>query len=95
MEAAGGLARESGHQWQLKTCKAAAYLGEHNGRPRNLGDRPGDDYTEDEILFMLAMERFQRQANRPYPDCRDVLTVAKSLGYRKAEDVPHAPLEPG
>lgn len=53
------------------------------------------DYTPEELEFMLAMERFKTKHGKPYPDCCDVLAVAKALGYRKAEDVPHAPLEPG
>lgn len=43
----------------------------------------GENFTEDEIEFMKAMERYTRENNKPYPDCRDVLIVAKELGYLK------------
>lgn len=43
----------------------------------------GSDFSDDEREFMLAMERFEREHHKPFPDCRDVLAVAKALGYRK------------
>jgi hypothetical protein len=43
----------------------------------------GSDYTDEEIAFMLAMDRYKRENHRPYPDCRDVLRVICLLGYRK------------
>lgn len=45
----------------------------------------GGDYTDEEREFMCAMDRFKRDNRKPYPDCRDVLQVARSLGYRKVE----------
>lgn len=41
------------------------------------------DYRPDEVEFMKAMERFKRQSERE-PGVRDVLAVAKSLGYRRS-----------
>jgi hypothetical protein len=46
----------------------------HTGEPR---------YTEDEIEFMLEMDRFKRANRRPFPTWHEVLDVLKSLGYRK------------
>jgi hypothetical protein len=43
----------------------------------------GADYTPDEIEFMAAMENYKREHRRPYPDFREVLAVAESLGYRR------------
>lgn len=40
-------------------------------------------YRPDEVEFIRAMERFQIKNRKRYPDCRDVLEVAKGLGYRK------------
>ena len=40
------------------------------------------EYTEDEMQFMMAMEKYKREKN-PYPSYAEVLEVAKSLGYRK------------
>ena len=31
---------------------------------------------------MLALERYKRERKRPFPTWREVLAVAKSLGYR-------------
>lgn len=43
----------------------------------------GTRFTPAEIEFMMAMERYTREHDKPFPDCRDVLIVAKSLGYVK------------
>lgn len=41
------------------------------------------DYTDDEVEFMKAMDRFKRENNRPFPTWGEVLSVLISLGYRK------------
>ena len=41
------------------------------------------DYSHEEVEFMMAIERYKRQQGRPYPDCREVLMVARALGWRK------------
>ena len=40
--------------------------------------------SDDETEFMLAMERYKRLANRPFPTWHEVLRVAKELGYQRA-----------
>ncbi|MBV8384696.1 MAG: hypothetical protein JOZ63_19080 [Planctomycetaceae bacterium] len=40
-------------------------------------------YTEDEIEFMNAMQRFKVQTGKEFPTYGEVLRVACSLGYRK------------
>ena len=42
-------------------------------------------YTDDEMEFMTAMQRFKVQSGKPFPNHAEVLTVARSLGYRRAE----------
>jgi hypothetical protein len=48
-------------------------------------------YTDDEMEFMNAMQRFKVQSGKGFPSHGDVLRVAFSLGYRKvivADDEP-------
>jgi hypothetical protein len=40
-------------------------------------------YTDDELEFMNAMQRFKVQTGRSFPTHGEVLHVAASLGYRK------------
>jgi hypothetical protein len=40
-------------------------------------------YTDDELEFMNAMQRFKVQSCKSFPSHGDVLRVAMSLGYRK------------
>jgi hypothetical protein len=40
-------------------------------------------YTDDEMEFMNAMQRFKVQMGKTFPSHRDVLHVAVSIGYRK------------
>jgi hypothetical protein len=47
------------------------------------------DYTEEELEFMKAMERYKRENRRPFPTWSEVLEVLRSLGYRRvAEPTP-------
>jgi hypothetical protein len=43
------------------------------------------DYSDDEIIFMKAMEQYKRSNRRPFPTWSEVLEVLRSLGYRKTE----------
>lgn len=40
-------------------------------------------YTDDELEFMNAMQRFKDQSGKSFPTYGDALRVAFSLGYRK------------
>ena len=40
-------------------------------------------YTDDQIEFLRAMDRYKREMNRPFPAWTEVLEVLLSLGYRK------------
>jgi hypothetical protein len=44
------------------------------------------DYSEEEILFMKAMDQYKRSNRRPFPTWSEVLEVLRSLGYRKTEE---------
>jgi hypothetical protein len=46
-------------------------------------------YTDEEIEFMNAMQRFKLQSGRSFPTYGEVLKVAYGLGYRKV--LAHAP----
>ena len=41
------------------------------------------DYTDVEIEFMTAMDRYRRESGRPFPTWSEVLEVVRSLGYQK------------
>src|SRR5262245_28292037 len=43
------------------------------------------DYSDDEIIFMKAMDQYKRANRRPFPTWSEVLEVLLSLGYRKTE----------
>ena len=40
-------------------------------------------YTDDEMEFMTAMQRFKVQSGKAFPSHAEVLSVARSLGYRQ------------
>lgn len=41
------------------------------------------DYTDDEIEFMKALERYKRENGRQFPTCSEILEVIRGLGYEK------------
>ena len=41
------------------------------------------DYSDDEIIFMKAMDQYKRDNRRPFPTWSEVLEVVKGLGYRR------------
>jgi hypothetical protein len=47
-------------------------------------------YSEDEIEFMNAMQRFKVQSAKSFPSYAEVLRIAGALGYRQVE--PPGPL---
>jgi len=47
-------------------------------------------YTPDEIEFMTAMQEFKVRSGRAFPTHREVLAVARSLGYRRLVAVEEA-----
>ncbi len=60
---------------------------------RNLGERRRQvdpttcekDYSDEEIIFMKAMDQYKRANRRPFPTWSEVLEVLRALGYRRVE----------
>jgi hypothetical protein len=44
------------------------------------------DYSDEEILFMKAMDQYKRDNRRPFPTWSEVLEVLHALGYRKVAE---------
>jgi hypothetical protein len=41
------------------------------------------DYTDDEIEFMKAMDKYKRTSGRQFPTWSEVLEVVRDLGYNR------------
>jgi hypothetical protein len=41
------------------------------------------DYSDDEVEFMHALDRYKRANGRMFPTCSEVLEVIRGLGYAK------------
>lgn len=54
------------------------------------------EYTDEELEFMSALDRYKRVSGRMFPTCSEILEVVKGLGYCKAAaaDAPAAGQEP-
>ncbi len=60
-------------------------------RRRGPGRRRTDDrkaaeegeMTDEQFEFLMAIEQYKKQNNRPFPTWTEVLEVMKALGYRK------------
>ncbi len=55
------------------------------------------DYTDEEIVFMKAMDQYKRANRRPFPTWSEVLEVLRSLGYRLTAEptaLPGLPVQP-
>ena len=56
------------------------------------------DYSDEEIIFMKAMDQYKRANRRPFPTWSEVLEVLHALGYRKVAEptaLPGNPALPG
>ena len=42
------------------------------------------EYTDEEIEFMHALDRYKRASGRMFPTCSEVLEVIRNLGYQRA-----------
>jgi hypothetical protein len=70
-----------------------------SGKDRRQGERRRQvdpttcekDYSDEEIIFMKAMDQYKRANRRPFPTWSEVLEVLRSLGYRKTEDATDLP----
>ncbi len=69
------------------------------GRPEERGERRHGidpttcerDYTNDEVQFMKAMDRYKRDNRRQFPTWSEVLEVLHALGYRKVAEPTQLP----
>jgi hypothetical protein len=58
----------------------------HNARGRHPATSAMLQDSDRQREFMVAMERYMRTRRRPYPTAREVLRVARALGYKKASE---------
>jgi hypothetical protein len=49
------------------------------------------DYSDEEIIFMKAMDQYKRANRRPFPTWSEVLEVLRSLGYEKTKEATELP----
>lgn len=47
------------------------------------------DYSDDELEFMHALDRYKRASGRMFPTCSEVLEVIRALGYAKPDQPSH------
>ena len=52
------------------------------------------DYSDEEIIFMKAMDQYKRANRRPFPTWSEVLEVLRALGYRKVAEPTTLPGNP-
>lgn len=52
---------------------------------------PGSEMTPAAVEFALALDRYKRRHQRPFPTCSEVLQVLLDLGYTKAPTPPAPP----
>ena len=43
------------------------------------------DYTDAEVEFMHALDRYKRASGRMFPTCSEILEVLRDLGYEKTD----------
>ena len=46
------------------------------------------EMTDEQFEFLMAIDQYKRQNNRPFPTWTEVLDVIKAIGYRKVAE-PH------
>jgi hypothetical protein len=44
------------------------------------------DYTDEEIEFMHALDRYKRASGRMFPTCSEMLEVIRGLGYQRVNE---------
>jgi len=55
---------------------------------------PGADYSDEERVFLQAIERYKRERDRPFPTWSEVLAILHALGYRPVADPQPLPAPP-
>ncbi len=51
-------------------------------------------YSEQELQWLKACERYKREHRRPHPTWCEILSIAISLGYRQIEPAGELPKPP-
>lgn len=78
-----------------KATDEAAFIGpERRKAPRRKVERRRQidpttcerDYSDDEVLFMRAMDEYKRKSGRMFPTWSEVLEVLHSIGYRRVAE---------
>ena len=52
-------------------------------------------YTDEERLFLRAIDTYKRSRRRPFPTWSEVLAIVHALGYRKVAEPTDLPRAPG
>ncbi|HEV8059462.1 MAG TPA: hypothetical protein VGP68_06300 [Gemmataceae bacterium] len=96
-----GMERTDRRQTNDRRKKDVPVTAERRQTPerRNQGERRRQvdpttcerDYSEEEIVFMKAMDQYKRANRRPFPTWSEVLEVLYALGYRKTADATALP----
>jgi hypothetical protein len=72
---------------ESKDAKDDTGLERRRGPGRRLSDftrrAEEGEMTQEQFLFLMAIDAFKKANNRPYPTWSDVLEVIRLLGYRK------------
>lgn len=90
-ERRGGDRRHNKPDRRQRTIPVA--VERRSGKDRREGERRRQvdpttcekDYSDEEIIFMKAMDAYKRANRRPFPTWSEVLEVLRALGYRKVE----------
>jgi hypothetical protein len=91
--------RKARHNARVQAARARDGRGSHDRVPEDElreADPVGDPtcreraYSDEELAFLKAVDRFRRESRRPYPTACELLAVAISCGYRKV--APAGPL---
>lgn len=52
-------------------------------KSRSISQRSIEDYTDEELEFLKAVDSYKVTYRRPNPTCREILALLKHLGYVK------------
>lgn len=63
----------------------------HNYEQGIASEFPGSEYTDDELELLRAVDRYKTRTGRRFPSVTEILSVVKSLGYRKETPCPPSP----
>lgn len=72
---------------RAKRKEPASSKPNEDGRRRHIDPTTCErDYSEDEVMFMRAMDLYKRKSGRMFPTWSEVLEVLDCLGYRRVEE---------